>query len=210
MSDLERSWAERLGDVAVNVGTGVAGGAALGPVGMAIGGLVGLARSLTSQPHAEAEAPALAEAAQDITGIADPVQAAALIAADPVASEQFKLRALEVRAKAQADRDAHFLAALQTDAADRAGARAQTLALAQAGSPIAWGAPVVGVLVLAAFGAAMVLALLRAIPQGSETVINVLLGTLAAMATQVVNYYLGSSVGSARKDSVLAAERERR
>lgn len=194
----------------MNVGTGVAGGAALGPVGMAIGGLVGLARSLTSQPHAEAEAPALAEAAQDITGIADPVQAAALIAADPVASEQFKLRALEVRAKAQADRDAHFLAALQTDAADRAGARAQTLALAQAGSPIAWGAPVVGVLVLAAFGAAMVLALLRAIPQGSETVINVLLGTLAAMATQVVNYYLGSSVGSARKDSVLAAERERR
>lgn len=179
-------------------------------MGMALGGLVGLARSLTSQPHAEAEAPALALAAQDITGVADPAQAAALIAADPVASEQFKLRALEVRAKAQADRDAHFLAALQTDAADRAGARAQTLALAQAGSPIAWGAPVVGVLVLAAFGAAMVLALLRAIPQGSETVINVLLGTLAAMATQVVNYYLGSSVGSARKDSVLAAERERR
>lgn len=210
MSDLERSWAERLGDAAVSVGAGVAGGAALGPVGMAVGGLVGLARALTSQPHAEAEAPALAEAAREITGVADAAQAEAVLRADPVAGERFRVEALGIRAAAEQARDAHFLALVQAADKDRADARAQNLALVQAGSPLAWGAPVVGALVLAAFGTAMVLALLRAIPQGSETVINVLLGTLAAMATQVVNYYLGSSVGSARKDSALAAERERR
>ena len=34
--------------------------------------------------------------------------------------------------------------------------------------------------------------------------LNVLLGTLSAMATSVVSYWVGSSVGSARKDARLA------
>ena len=35
--------------------------------------------------------------------------------------------------------------------------------------------------------------------------LNVLLGTLGAMATSVVSYWVGSSVGSARKDARLAS-----
>ncbi len=68
----------------------------------------------------------------------------------------------------------------------------------------AWGAPVVSVVVLVTFGTVVSLVLLRAIPAGSETVLNVLLGTLAAMATNVVGYWVGSSAGSARKDERLA------
>lgn len=68
----------------------------------------------------------------------------------------------------------------------------------------AWGAPVVSVVVLVTFGTVVSLTLLRAIPAGSETVLNVLLGTLAAMATNVVGYWVGSSAGSARKDERLA------
>ena len=39
------------------------------------------------------------------------------------------------------------------------------------------------------------------IPTGSEPLANVLIGTLASMATCVVNYWLGSSAGSAAKDA---------
>jgi hypothetical protein len=38
------------------------------------------------------------------------------------------------------------------------------------------------------------------------TVVNVLVGTLAAAFTQVVAYWLGSSAGSARKDEIIAKE----
>jgi hypothetical protein len=40
--------------------------------------------------------------------------------------------------------------------------------------------------------------------EGLYAVLNVLLGTLGAMATNVVGYWVGSSVGSARKDDRLA------
>ena len=69
---------------------------------------------------------------------------------------------------------------------------------------LAWGAPVVSVVVLVTFGCVVSLTLLRAIPAGSEAVLNVLLGTLGAMATNVVGYWVGSSAGSACKDERLA------
>ena len=56
----------------------------------------------------------------------------------------------------------------------------------------------------AAVWTVMALALFREMPPRSEALMNVLLGTLAAMATSVVGYWVGSSVGSARKDDRLA------
>jgi membrane protein DedA with SNARE-associated domain len=51
------------------------------------------------------------------------------------------------------------------------------------------------------------------LPPGSAkstyTVLNVLLGTLGAMATSVVGYWVGSSAGSARKDARLATLADR-
>ena len=50
-------------------------------------------------------------------------------------------------------------------------------------------------------------------PPGSAkstyTVLNMLLGTLGAMATSVVGYWVGSSAGSARKDARLASISDR-
>lgn len=51
--------------------------------------------------------------------------------------------------------------------------------------------------------------LMLLLPPGSAkstyAVLNVLLGTLGAMATSVVGYWVGSSAGSARKDARLAS-----
>ena len=62
----------------------------------------------------------------------------------------------------------------------------------------------VSALVLVTFAVVMALALTRSLPAGSETILSLLLGSLAAMATSVVSYWVGSSAGSARKDDHLA------
>lgn len=55
--------------------------------------------------------------------------------------------------------------------------------------------------------------LLILMPPGSAkstyTRLNVLMGTLGAMATSVVSYWVGSSAGSARKDARLASLADR-
>lgn len=109
-------------------------------------------------------------------------------------------REVEADRVAQAAQKAEF-DALLARIADTDGARRQTIALAQAGSKIAYGAPVVSTLVLLTFAVVMTLAFTRSLPLGSETILNMLLGSLAAMATSVVSYWVGSSAGSARKDA---------
>ncbi len=215
MSDLERSWAERLGDAGDGAKAGAAFGATVGSIvpgvgtaiggaaGAVVGGIVGLARGLTGQPHAEAEAPALAEAAQAITGVADQAQQVALLAADPVRAEEFRVQALGIRAAAEQARDAHFLALVQAADKDRADARAQTLALAGAGSKLAWGAAAVTVVILALFAYAIVI---------NPDISPDMKETLKVLTVAAASYWLGSSAGSARKDNraVVQAEVERR
>lgn len=152
---------------------------------------------------AEATTQAVAQAVQRATGTADPAAAGAVLAADPQAASQLRLRLAEVAADMAEKARRAELDGLAT-------AVKQSLSEGAAGtgrSPVVWGAPVVSVAVLAAFGAAMTLALLRTIPPGSEAVLNVLLGTLAAMATSVVSYWVGSSAGSARKEAQLEQRR---
>lgn len=206
----ETSWTDRLGSAATSTLAGVAGGAMLGPPGMIVGGLVGLARSLTSQPHADDEAPALQQVAQALTGVADPQQQVAALQADPVKADEFRVAALRIRAEAETARQALLLGMMQAANEDRAGARGHTLELAKAGSAISWGAPIVSVVLLLMFGAVLALVLLRGLPEGVRDIALVLLGTLGTMATQVPNYWLGSSAGSSRKTDLLASERERR
>ena len=155
---------------------------------------------------------AIAQAVQRATGTADPGAAEAALAGDPRVASELRWRLAEIAAEmAETARRAEVddLAARLRDEAD---AQTQALAAAQraaeAGrSPVVWGAPVVSVVVLVAFGGAMALTLLRTIPPGSEAVLNVLLGTLAAMATSVVSYWVGSSAGSARKEAQLEQRR---
>lgn len=55
--------------------------------------------------------------------------------------------------------------------------------------------------VVMGFLGGVTLVLTSSVPERSDALANVLLGTLAAMATQVANYWLGSSAGSAAKDA---------
>ena len=89
--------------------------------------------------------------------------------------------------------------------ADTASARAQTVALAQTGSRIAWGAPVVSVLVVGMFGAILALISTHAVPAEARDLLNVMLGSLAASFGAVVQYWVGSSAGSQSKDATIQA-----
>ena len=104
------------------------------------------------------------------------------------------------REKEQRDADAADLA---TRLADVASARAQTVALAQTKSNLQWAPAIISAVVLLTFGGVMVIALTAVLPAGSETLLNMLMGTLAAMATSVVSYWVGSSSGSDRKTDMI-------
>ena len=68
---------------------------------------------------------------------------------------QLRIKLAEIAAQAEADQRKADLATLHAQLADVAGARAQTVALAKAGSEIAWVAPVVSLVVLGTFGVVM-------------------------------------------------------
>ena len=140
-----------------------------------------------------------------VTAVAGSDDAAAVQAAlaDPAKVSELRLRLAEIAAAQEDRRREAELAALRAAVADTANARAQTVALVQAGSRLAWGPVLVSALVLAAFGAVVVMALFRPIPAGSEALLNILLGNLAAMAMGVVGYWVGSSAGSARKEEMI-------
>jgi hypothetical protein len=162
----------------------------------------------------EAVATAVVQAAASVAGLpagSDPASVAAAMPgldADRRAQLQVQLAQLAITRDAQAQAAEDRARAAQLDAihaqiADIASARAQTVALAQAGSRVAWAPAVVSFVVLATFGVVMWGALNRTMPAGSETILNMLLGTLAAMATAVVSYWVGSSSDSVQKSDML-------
>lgn len=200
-----KTW-ERL---AKSMATGAAAGSILPGLGTALGAVGGIALDLAPEigrwlfgADAAPTVAAVAEAVAAVTGTTDPAaQSEAL--QDPAAAAQFRVQLAGIAAGRAAAADAAALSRLQAVLQDVASARAMAVA-APSGSPLAWGAPVVSLVVLLTFGAVMTLALFQELPPRSEALVNVLLGTLAAMATSVVAYWVGSSVGSARKDDRLA------
>ena len=153
---------------------------------------------------AEKATAAVTKAVQTATGTADPDAAAAVLARDPTATGQLRVQLAQLAAEQErvarcADLD-NLTAALR----DTSDARQQTIDLSGQKAAIAWSAPVVSGVVLLTFGAVMTLVMSYGVPVGSETAANMLLGTLAAMATSVVSYWVGSSAGSARKEERLA------
>ena len=158
---------------------------------------------------AEKTTAAVAQAVQVVTGVDvnapnGAAAAQAALAGKPELAVQMRTQLAQIAAAAEADAHKTELDQLQAMLADTASARAQTVALALAKSPIAFGAPLVSVVVLVTFALVMTVAITRTMPSGSETVLTMLLGSLAAMATSVVSYWVGSSAGSARKDEHFA------
>ncbi|WP_160119620.1 hypothetical protein [Rhodovarius lipocyclicus] len=152
----------------------------------------------------EAVASTVGQAVQAVTGTSDPAAAEAALAASPELRVQLTTRLAEIDAAREAARDQALLETLRAGLADTANARATGLGLVQAGSMIAWAPVVVSVIVLGAFAAVVWLAMSAAMPQGSETTLTMLLGSLSTMAGAVVSYWVGSSSGSADKTRLLA------
>lgn len=66
-----------------------------------------------------------------------------------------------------------------------------------------WGSVVISMIVTVGFFWMLYLVLQREIPAGSRDLANIMLGYLGGSFTAVVGYWVGSSVGSVRKDTYL-------
>jgi hypothetical protein len=133
---------------------------------------------------------AIAKAVQGATGTTDPAAGGAMLQQNPGAQAQLRVQLAQLAAGQESAARAAELDAIAASAAPK--------------TSTAWSAPIISAVVLLTFASVMILVLTRGVPAGNETVANMLLGTLAAMATAVVSYWVGSSAGSARKDERLA------
>lgn len=113
---------------------------------------------------------------------------------------QAKLSEAETRMQTEVEK---FKASLE----DVQSARAATVALAKAKSSIAWGAPVVSIVIVFGFFAVMSMLFIVKVdlPPNSVGLLNVLFGALIPAFGQVCNYWLGSSAGSSDKNAMLSA-----
>jgi hypothetical protein len=106
--------------------------------------------------------------------------------------------------RVEAERGPALNADLEAILRDRQGARDQTMALVERGSPIAWGAALVSSFVLGTFSLTMGFAIIRGLPAGAEgALMSGLIETLKLMSVSVVSYWVGSSAGSAAKDHAI-------
>ena len=207
-------WSDMLAQGAMGAAKGAAMGSVVPGVGTAIGAVGGAALSLAPQlgqwmfgPGSAPTVKAVQTVMESVTGTADPVEQAAAIA-DPGVAGTLRVQLAAIAAQRQAAADAASQAQLVAVLGDAASARNATAQLAQAHSPMAWGAAVCSLLVLLTFGVVMIMAFMGGeIP--NTAVVNVLLGSLTAMATSVVSYWVGSSLGSYRKDTNLIAQAKR-
>jgi hypothetical protein len=196
--------------IAEDVAKGASAGSIVPGFGTAIGAIGGLALGIEPAigqwlfgKNAPAVQQAVSSLATSVTGTADPqAQAAAL--ADAAVAAKMRIGLAQIAAQqAEAGWQDH-VNELTARLSDVANARAQEEALTKAGSPVQWAPVVISVVVLVTFGVVVGALLLRAVPAGSEALINVLLGTLATMAVSVVSFWVGSSSDSRVKTHYMA------
>ena len=153
---------------------------------------------------AEKATAAVSKAITDATGTADAEAATTVLQQNPTIAAQLRVQLAQIAAQLEQASRSDDLAEISATMRDIADARAQMVMLNSQKAAIAWSAPIISGIVLLTFIIVMTLVLMHGMPVGSETAANMLLGTLAAMATSVVSYWVGSSAGSARKDERLA------
>ena len=159
-------------------------------------------------------AAAVTQTVADVTKTADPAAALKALESDASVASELRARLAQIALDAQktqndAAEQVHQaeLAGLQATLGDTKDARGGMADLVQAHSSIAWGAPVVSVVVTAGFFAILALLMVfgrRSPPRAGETVTQILtisVGTLATGFATVVNFWLGSSQGSRSKDA---------
>jgi lysozyme family protein len=154
----------------------------------------------------------IAQAVTEITGASDPVAARQKLDADPqiVANLQQRLAEIALDAtkaqNAEADQQRQDeLGVLKAAVDNTAGARAMMQSMTTAGSPIAYAAPVVSLIVTSGFFVILGLLMFVGLPtadQNTVSVVNLTIGVLGTAFATVVNFWLGSSSGSRDKDSI--------
>jgi hypothetical protein len=153
--------------------------------------LPAVAEKIAGEPGGEVARKVIA-VAQEVTGQSEPDAVAAALKADPAAVARLQERLAELQVEV-----------VRVQAADRADARQQTIALVRAGSPLAYGAALVSLIVLGTFGLVLWLVLTAQIPSGQERIADTLVGILGTLAVGCVQYWVGSSSGSAQKTELL-------
>lgn len=149
-----------------------------------------------------------------VADLAAPGGAAAAVAhiqANAQAASDLAAKLAELHVQMQKEQDAEA-DALRRDAldelkdrlADTGSARDMATELAKSHSGLAYGSMVVSVVIVAAFGWTTYSVLTNHLSAADGQFGSILVGTLAAMATQVANYWLGSSIGSNTKNVLLA------
>jgi hypothetical protein len=139
----------------------------------------------------------VAEIIKKTTGVdGDPSD---MLSADPALALQLKEALIRAESEERERQHQEVLARI----ADVASARQHTVELAKAGSPIAWGAPVVSVLAVAVFAGFVFLLFAQEVPQSMKDALMLMAGSAASGFGMVLSYWLGSSAGSAAKDATL-------
>jgi hypothetical protein len=149
-----------------------------------------------------------------IADLSSPGGAAAAVAhlqANQQASDELAAKLADLHVQMQKQQDAES-DALRRDAldelkarlSDTGNARDMATELAKAHSGLAYGGVLVSVVIVAAFGWTTYAVLTSHLSASDGQFGSILVGTLAAMATQVANYWLGSSLGSSTKNALLA------
>ncbi|MDB5400702.1 MAG: hypothetical protein JWQ55_2720 [Rhodopila sp.] len=149
--------------------------------------------------------------AADLTEPGGVAAAVAHIQADSQAASELAAKLADLHLQMQKEQD-DAAQALRQDAldelkvrlADTGSARDMATELAKAHSGLAYGGVAVSVVIVLAFGWTTYSVLTTHLNATDGQFGSILVGTLAAMATQVANYWLGSSQGSSAKNALLA------
>ena len=150
---------------------------------------------------AEQTADQIIRVVEAATGSTDPYAVAAALQ-DPSKAEALAVRLAQISAERDRARADALLKQMQAALADTESARQQTVALAAAGSRIAWAPVILSTLVVVGFFLCVVMLFLveRSWDERTSGLMNALFGALTISFGQVCNYWLGSSRGSAAKD----------
>lgn len=167
-------WTAIAGQI-VSAGAPILGGVLGGPVGGVAGGVIG---NLVSGALGVSPTPAAVSAAIAADTVGATAKLAPLDAAQGPIMTDFEAQVLDVQ-----------------------DARKQTISLAQSGSDIAWGAPIISVLIVAAFGLIAFWVVWNGVSDSQAALM--ILGALIAQNEKVGNYWLGSSRGSQVKDGTI-------
>jgi len=126
-----------------------------------------------------------AQIATEVLGTTDPKEVESRLSTDPALAEQFK-----ARLEAETER-------LRLQLADVQDARRTQVTLAQAGSALAWAPVILAYMVVIGFMGLTGLMVFKAVPETATA--TMLFGTLSTAFGMVLNYFFGSSRGSAEK-----------